>query len=109
MLVLRQGFGSREWFDAACQIAHVRPRVLLESGVPHTLVALARVGYGIAVVPSPVPFDRRGVRAVTLVQGGAPIGRWAIVAWDPRRFLAPYAERFAEELGGRLATRLSRA
>jgi hypothetical protein len=23
---------------------------------------------------------------------------WAGVSWDPRRFLAPYAEQFAEEL-----------
>ena len=33
-----------------------------------------------------------------LVQRGVSIGGWLSVAWDPRRFLAPYAERFAEEL-----------
>jgi hypothetical protein len=33
-----------------------------------------------------------------LVLRGAPIGRWLSVAWDPRRFLAPYAEAFVEEL-----------
>jgi hypothetical protein len=27
-----------------------------------------------------------------------PIGRWQTVAWDPQRFLAPYAERFIKEL-----------
>jgi DNA-binding transcriptional LysR family regulator len=63
-----------------------------------TLVALARVGYGIAVVPSNVRIPRNGVRAVPLVQRGAPIGRWLSLAWDPRRFLAPYAEDFVEEL-----------
>jgi hypothetical protein len=35
---------------------------------------------------------------VPLVQRGAPIGRWLSLAWDPRRFLAPYAEDFVEEL-----------
>jgi DNA-binding transcriptional LysR family regulator len=38
--------------EAACAIAHVRPRVVLESGSPHTLVALARAGHAIAIIPS---------------------------------------------------------
>jgi len=79
----RRDFASREWFDAACQLAHLRPHVLLESGAPSTLVALAAVGYGIAVVPSNVRIPRAGVRAVPLVQRGAPIGRWLSLAWTP--------------------------
>jgi len=39
-----------------------------------------------------------GLRIVPLVQRGAAIGRWANVVWDPRRFLAPYAEHFVDEL-----------
>ena len=35
---------------------------------------------------------------VPLVHRGVPIGRWASIAWDPRRFLPPYAEWFVEEL-----------
>ena len=31
LLLPQRGFGSREWFDIACDIAHIRPRVLLES------------------------------------------------------------------------------
>ncbi len=98
LLVLRRDFGSRAWFDDACQVAHVRPRILLESGAPDAVIALARAGYGIAVVPSNVQVPRRGVQAVPLVQRGAPIGRWVTISWDPRRFLAPYAEQFVEEL-----------
>ncbi len=97
LLLPRRDFGSREWFDAACQIAHMRPRVLLESGAPPTLVALAQAGYGIAIIPSNARVPR-GMRAVPIVQRGTPLGRWASIAWDPRRFLAPYAEQFAEEL-----------
>lgn len=98
LLLLRREFASREWFDTASQVAHLRPRVLLESGAPSALVALARAGYGIAIVPSNVRIPRRGLRAVPLVQRGAPIGRWLGIAWDPRRFLAPYAQQFVEEL-----------
>jgi LysR family cyn operon transcriptional activator len=98
LLLTRRDFASREWFDTASQVGHMRPRVLLESGAPSTLVALAQAGYGIAIVPSTVRIPRGGVRAVPLVQRGAPIGRWLGIAWDPRRFLAPFAEQFVEEL-----------
>jgi DNA-binding transcriptional LysR family regulator len=98
LLLPRRDFGSREWFDAACQVAHLRPRVLLESGAPPTLVALARAGYGIAIVPSNTRIADQHLRALPILQRGTPIGRWSSIAWDPRRFLAPYAERFVDEL-----------
>jgi LysR family transcriptional regulator, cyn operon transcriptional activator len=98
LMLLGRGFASREWFNAACQVAYVRPRVILESAAPQTLVALARANHGIALVPSPVRIAREGVRIVPVVHRGESIGRWAVIAWDPQRFLAPYAEQFVEEL-----------
>ncbi|HET7766980.1 MAG TPA: LysR family transcriptional regulator [Burkholderiales bacterium] len=98
LLLLRREFGSREWFDLACQAAHLRPRVLLESAAPQTLIVLATTGYGIAIVPSNLRLPARAVRAIPLVHRGASIGRWQTVFWDPRRFLAPYAEQFVAEL-----------
>jgi DNA-binding transcriptional LysR family regulator len=97
LLLLHRSFGSRQWFDTACSIAHIRPRLLLESAAPQTLVALTEAGYGVAVVPSTVRLPN-GVRALPLIQRKASIGRWLAVAWDPRRLLAAYAERFVEEL-----------
>jgi LysR family cyn operon transcriptional activator len=97
LLLPQRGFGSREWFDIACDIAHVRPRVLLESAAPHTLVALAATDYAIAILPSNVRVPRDSVRAIPLVHRGASIGRWTHVAWDPQRFLAPYAEHCVTE------------
>jgi len=101
LLLPQRGFGSREWFDIACDIAHMRPRVLLESAAPHTLVALAATDYGIAILPSNARVPPDGVRAVPLVHRGASIGRWAHIAWDPQRFLAPYAKHFVTELAAR--------
>jgi LysR family cyn operon transcriptional activator len=72
--------------------------VVLESAAPQTLVALARAGYGIALVPSPVRISPQGVRIVPVVHRGQSIARWAMIAWDPQRFLAPYAEQFVDEL-----------
>jgi LysR family cyn operon transcriptional activator len=98
LLVLRREFGSRAWFDAACQLAKVHPKVLLESGVPHTLVELAATGYGVAILPSNARLPRAGVHAVPLIYRGASIGRWQVIAWDARRFLAPYAAQFIQEI-----------
>jgi DNA-binding transcriptional LysR family regulator len=98
LLVLRQGFGSREWFDLACQVANVAPRVLLESSAPHTLVALAATDYGIAILPSNAQMPQGLVRAVPLVHRGVSIGSWSYISWDPQRFLAPYAGQFVSEI-----------
>src|SRR6195256_5653532 len=100
LLRLGSGFASHGWFEAACQVAHIRPRVLLESVAPQTLIALARTGHGVAVVPSPVRVPRAGVRAAVVVHRGVSIGRWAVAAWDPQRFLPLYAVQFVEELVG---------
>jgi DNA-binding transcriptional LysR family regulator len=98
LLLPQRGFGSREWFDIACDIAHIRPRVLLESAAPHTLVALAATGYGVAILPSNARVPRDGIRTVPLIHRGASVGRWAFIAWDPLRFVAPYAQQFVAEL-----------
>jgi len=98
LMLLRGGFASRDWFDTACRIAHLRPRILLESAAPHTVMALAGDGYGVAVIPSTVRVPRGRIRAVPIIQRGVALGRWLRIAWDPQRFLAPYAEQFVQEL-----------
>ena len=98
LLLLRQGFGSRQWFDRACQAAGFHPQLRLESGAPHSLVALARAGYGIAVIPSNVQFTRDGVRVATIVHGNRALGAWLSVFWDQRRLLPRHAESFISEL-----------
>ena len=94
LLLLRSEFASREWFETACRVARIRPRVLLESGAPHTSIALAAAGYGIAVVPSTVVIPAGRVRGIPLMERGTAVGRWLRVAWQPQRFLAVFAERF---------------
>jgi len=97
LLLLHRTFGSRHWLDSAFTTAHLRARVLLESAAPHTLMALAQIGYGIAVVPSTVLVSRR-LRSVPLVQRKTSIGRWVTIAWNSRRSLSAYAEQFVDEL-----------
>jgi DNA-binding transcriptional LysR family regulator len=98
LLLLGRGFASREWFYSTCEVAQIRPRVILESLAPQTLIALARRGYGVAVVPSMVLIPPGNVRAVPVLHRRVPIGRWMIATWNPQRFLAPYARQFIEEI-----------
>ena len=98
VLLLRREFGSRRWFDAACEMAQSRPRVRLESAAPQTLVELAAVGYGVAVVPSTVVVRSQGVRVVPLIHNKSSLGRWSMVAWDRKRLLPEYARQFVDEL-----------
>jgi len=98
LLLLGRDFASRAWFDAVCEVARLKPRVSFESAVPQTLLTLARDGHGVALVPSPVALPRVGLHALPLVHRGASVGRWAVLAWDPRRVLARHAVTFVDEL-----------
>lgn len=98
LLRLGPGFASHGWFDAACRMAQIRPDSLLESITPHSLIALARTGFGIALITSVVRIPRDSVRASVILHNKAPIGRWTVAAWSRQRFLPPYADQFTKEL-----------
>ena len=98
LLLLHRSFSSRGWFDAACHNADVNPPIVLESGAPATLMALASSGEGVAIVPSNVSIPRDGVKVMPVIYRGAPIGRWIFIAWDRRRFLPPFTRSFVDEL-----------
>ena len=98
LLLLNRSFASRQWFDAACQTANIRPNVRLESSAPNAVLGLAEAGYGIAVLPSMVRFPRRGLRPVPLTNRQVPIGKWTRLAWDPQRFLSAHVKAFRDAL-----------
>lgn len=97
LLLLSRESQARGWLDAGFNVAHLKPHIAHESAVPHTLVALAAAGHGVAVLPSNLVIPPHGVRAVPVLLRGEPIGRWSSIAWHPQRFLPPYAEQFLGE------------
>ncbi len=101
LLLLQRGYGSRDMFDAACRVAHIRTSIFLESNAPATLLALVKARCGLAVLPSTVTLPREGFFARVLVQDGKPLGLPLAVHWNPRHLLPPYAERFASALAER--------
>src|SRR5215467_3082193 len=58
LLLMDSGFGFRRAFDAASRMAGLEPSVRFESRNPHTLLALAEAGHGVAIVPSQLQCHR---------------------------------------------------
>lgn len=98
VLLLRQGFGTREMFDGACRVAHVHVRVVLEAGDPQSLIALGEAGRGVAIVPSTVSFTGRKVHVSPIRHARASLGMWGWIVWDPSRFLPAFARSFIDGL-----------
>ena len=71
-----------------------------EPGIAARLVALPPTGDRESPgVPWPVVRARpRQPSGMRFWRRTAPIGRWLTIAWEPRRFLTPYAEKFVEEV-----------
>src|SRR5205085_4809781 len=104
LLLLDTGYSVRRLFDAACRLADVHPNVLLESRAPHTLLALAEVGQGVAIIPSLQRTDRYNLRIVRVTHRRKPIQERVAIQWDRRRQLPPYAMTFCETLAEYMQT-----
>jgi len=98
ILMLARGFQTRELFEQACQAAQVQVQTYFESQSPQSLVALAAGGHGVAILPSVVRFSRPGIAIAGMLHRGKPVGSWARVVWNPRRYLPTYAQSFIEVL-----------
>jgi LysR family nitrogen assimilation transcriptional regulator len=98
LLLLEAGYSVRRMFNAACRLADVEPNVLLESRAPHTLLALAEAGHGVAIIPSLLRTDRYTLRIVRVTHRRKPLRDAFVIQWDKRRPIPPYAESFCEAL-----------
>jgi DNA-binding transcriptional LysR family regulator len=98
LLLLESGFLVRNRFDAACRLAGLKPRVMIESRAPHTLLALAEAGHGVAVVPSVLPTHRYKLKIFRLAHGRTLLLEPLVLVWDKRRALPRYAEEFCDAL-----------
>lgn len=98
LLALDTSFVSRRTFDATCRLAGVEPHIVFESRTPHTLLAMAEQGHGVAVVPSAVRADRYALKVVGVTYMGMPITERLAVFRDARRSLPAYTAAFCEML-----------
>jgi DNA-binding transcriptional LysR family regulator len=98
LLVLDTSFVTRRTFDATCRLAGIEANIVFESRTPHTLLAMAERGHGVAIVPSAVRIDRYPLRIVRVTYGGEPLREYLAVFWDKRRSLPSYATAFCDML-----------
>ena len=98
LLLLDKSFAVRIAFDAACRVAEFTPHIFFESRTPHTLLALAEAGHGIAIVPSVLPTHRYDLRIVRLAYRRKPLQEAYGIMWDGRRSLLPAAQDFCQSL-----------
>jgi len=98
LLLLDGSFVFRRNFDAACRLAGFEPSIKFESRTPHTLLAMAERGHGVAVIPSALRTDRHALRIVRLTYRGKPLREPLAIFWDKRRSLPGYATAFCEML-----------
>lgn len=96
LLLLDGGYGLRRAFDAACRLAGLKPNIRLQSRSPHTLLALAEAGHGVAIVASTFRTQRYDLKIVRLTYRGRPLREPLAVLWDKRRPLPRYATAFCQ-------------
>lgn len=101
VLSLPVGFGTRALLDAGCEAVGARPKIRMEATAAQTLVAAARSGYGIAVVPSLLSMSKKGLAVLPIVAAGKSLGRWLAMNWHLKReplYLAQLTDLLATSL-----------
>jgi DNA-binding transcriptional LysR family regulator len=98
LLLMDSGFGFRRAFDAASRLAGLKPDIRFESRNPHTLLALAEAGHGVAIVPSQLQCDRYRLRIVGLTYRGRALREPLTISWDKRRPLPRFATDYCAML-----------
>ncbi|HUN52358.1 MAG TPA: LysR family transcriptional regulator substrate-binding protein [Candidatus Sulfotelmatobacter sp.] len=98
LLLLDADFMVRRAFDAACRLAGIKPNIRFASRSPHTVLALAEAGHGLAIIPSQLRADRYRLKIVRLTYRGRPLHEPLAMLWDRRRPLPRYAVAYCEML-----------
>jgi DNA-binding transcriptional LysR family regulator len=98
LLLMDGGFGFRRAFDAASRMAGLKPTIRFESRNPHTLLALAEAGHGVAIVPSQLQCHRYRLRILGLTYRGRPLREPLTISWDKRRPLPRFATDYCAML-----------
>jgi DNA-binding transcriptional LysR family regulator len=94
LLTMDSTFTLSKAFVSACHLAGLKPNVRTESRSPHTLLALAEAGHGVAIVPSFVRFNRYTLKVLPIAYHGKPIREPRSIFWDKRRAIPRYMQDF---------------
>jgi len=98
LLLLDQSYVFRRTFDAAFRLAGLVPTIAFESRTPHTLVAMAESGHGVAVIPSTMRVHSKSLRIAHLTFNRKRLREPLAIFWDGRRLLPRYGAAFCRAL-----------
>ena len=98
LLMLDTSYIFRKTFDAVCRLAGLQPNIVFESRTPHTLLAMAEGGHGVAIIPSTLQAHRYVLRIVSVTYQGKALREPLAVFWERRRPLPHYAAAFCRML-----------
>jgi DNA-binding transcriptional LysR family regulator len=98
LLLLDSNFVFRRTFDAACRLARIDMNVKFESRTPHTLMAMAEDGHGVAIIPSAVRAKGYKLRIASVTFQDKALREPLALFWDRHRTLPRYAKAFCEML-----------
>src|SRR5262249_38270844 len=96
-------------FDAACRLAKLKPKILIESRAPSNLLALAEARLGIAVIPSVVLTHRYELRVARITHQRRPLREPLSIVWDNPRTLPRHARDFSLLLADHMRERIRSA
>jgi DNA-binding transcriptional LysR family regulator len=98
LLLPTSGFATRQLLEAACRLVRLEPTVFIESSAPHSLLALAAAGHGVAVIPSTVRVEDADLSIARVGYEGKALQTPRAVLWDKKRPLPGFAEGFLAPL-----------
>ena len=96
LLTMDSGFTLSKAFDSACHLAGLKPNIHAQSRSPHTLLALAEAGHGVAIIPSFVRFNRYSLKVLPITHQRKPIREPRSIFWDRRRTIPLYMQDFCK-------------
>ena len=98
LLLMDPEFVVRRTFDAACRLAGIKPVIRFTSRAPHTLLALAEAGHGVAVIPSQLRTSGYRLKIARITHRRKPLREPLAMLWDRRRPLPRYAADYCKML-----------
>jgi LysR family transcriptional regulator, nitrogen assimilation regulatory protein len=98
LLLLNAAHATRNVFDAACSLAGVGAKALIESESAQALIALAQAGQGVAILPSLLQAVPPGLHTARVTLQREPLRLMPAVISHKARIEQRYVRQFAELL-----------
>ncbi len=98
LLVMKPTFQTRQMLEAAFSLTGLQPTVRFESSNAMSLLSLAEIGEGIAVLGDLLRLPSTRLACVRVTVDGEPLNVSVSIAWNARRYRSASARAFVESI-----------